>query len=245
MVSTRSRAGIVKHTEAAPTMPTSTTPDLAAILEGQSKMQQELADLKKRNAEEMEALRQENSRLRRKIEVDPTQKGKGKESSEDPRSPAYQPNEEESEYNPTPHTFTTTQQTPIISTLHTTILAPPTTNHNATTHPTTHIPPLTTTPPRSLPSSNIPSHTTHYHHTHPSVVTLSLTPSQPHVSLASRNPSHWTATQEKLTPTSISRCTSPMFPSTHQTTLSSAKPSPPPSKALLPLNVSPPSPILN
>jgi len=30
----------------------------------------------------MEALRQENSRLRRKIEVDPTQKGKGKESSE-------------------------------------------------------------------------------------------------------------------------------------------------------------------
>jgi len=57
MVSTRSRAGIVKHPEADPTMPTSNTPDLAAILEGQAKMQQELVDLKKRNADEMEALR--------------------------------------------------------------------------------------------------------------------------------------------------------------------------------------------
>jgi len=45
-------------------------------------MQQELADLKKRSADEMEALRQENSRLRRKIEADPTLKGKAKEASE-------------------------------------------------------------------------------------------------------------------------------------------------------------------
>jgi len=62
----------VKHPEAVPTMPASNTPDLATILEGQAKMQQELADLKKRNGNEIEALRQENSRLRRKIEGDLT-----------------------------------------------------------------------------------------------------------------------------------------------------------------------------
>jgi len=64
----------------------------------------------------MEALRQENSRLRRKIEADPTQKGNAKEASEAARSPTFQPTKEESEYNLTPHTFTTTQQTPIPST---------------------------------------------------------------------------------------------------------------------------------
>jgi len=79
-------------------------------------MQQELADLKKRNADEMEALPQENSHLRRKIEADSTLKGKAKEMSEAARSPTFQPTEEENEYNPTPHTFTTTQQTPIPST---------------------------------------------------------------------------------------------------------------------------------
>jgi len=52
-------------------------------------MQHELADLKKHNADEMEALRQENSRLRRKIEADPTQKGKAKEASEAARSPTF------------------------------------------------------------------------------------------------------------------------------------------------------------
>jgi len=88
------------------------TPDLAAILDGQAKMQQELADLKKRSADEMEALRQENSHLRRKIEADPNMKGKAKETFEVARSSTFQPTEEESEYNPTPHTFTTTQQTP-------------------------------------------------------------------------------------------------------------------------------------
>jgi len=64
----------------------------------------------------MEALRQENSRLKRKIEADPTLKGKAKEASEAGRSPTFQPTEEESEYNPTPHTLTTTQETPIPST---------------------------------------------------------------------------------------------------------------------------------
>jgi len=73
------------NTEAGATMPASNTPDLAAILEGQAKMQQELADLKKRNADEMETLRQENSRLRKKIEADLTQKGK--ELPGNPKSP--------------------------------------------------------------------------------------------------------------------------------------------------------------
>jgi len=82
--------------------PLSITPDLAAILDGQAKMQQVLADLKKRSAEEMEALRQENSRLRRRIEADLNLKGKAKETSEAVKSPAFQPTEEESEYNPTP-----------------------------------------------------------------------------------------------------------------------------------------------
>jgi len=132
MVSTRSRARVNKQTEAGSVAPTGTTPDLAAILEGQAKIQQELADLKKRSVDEMEALRQENSRLRRKIQADPTQKGKAKETSEATKSPAFQPSEEESECNATPHTFTTTQQTPIISTHHT---------HFHLTLPTTHISP--------------------------------------------------------------------------------------------------------
>ena len=62
MVSTRSRAGVNKQADVGPSGPTNITPDLAAILDGQAKMQQELEDLKKRNADEMEALRQENSR---------------------------------------------------------------------------------------------------------------------------------------------------------------------------------------
>jgi len=82
MVSTRSRAGANKQADAGPSGPPSITPDLAAILDGQAKMQQELADLKRRNVEEMEALRQENSRLRRRIEADPNLKGKAKEASE-------------------------------------------------------------------------------------------------------------------------------------------------------------------
>jgi len=173
MVSTRSRAEVNKQVEAGPSRPANITPDLAAILDGQAKMQQELADLKKRSADEMETLRQENSRLRQKIEVDPTQKGKAKETSEAAGSLAFQPTEEESEYNPTPHTFTTTQQTPILSahlthfhsTLPATHIAAPTL---ATTLPTTHVPynmptTLHTThvPPynlHNLPTTHIPPH---------------------------------------------------------------------------------------
>ena len=82
MVSTHSKAGVNKQADAGPSGPPGITPDLAAILDGQAKMQQELADLKKRNVDEMEALRQENSRLRRRIEADPNLKGKAKETSE-------------------------------------------------------------------------------------------------------------------------------------------------------------------
>ena len=133
---------------------------MGAILDGQAKIQQELADLKKRSADEMEALWQENSRLRQKIEADPTQKGKAKETSE-----------EESEYNPTPHTFTTTQQTPILSThqthfhstlpgntaAHTPAATLPTTQilpyNMPTTLHTTHIPPYNN--PHTLPTTYI------------------------------------------------------------------------------------------
>jgi len=148
------------------------TPDLVAILEGQAKMQQELADLKKRSVDEMEALQQENSRLRRKIEADQTQKGKAKEAYEAVWSPAFQPTEKESEYNPTLHTFTTTQQTPIVSahpphfpsTLpgHTATPTPAATLHAThvpynmpTTIHTTHIPPYN---PHHLHTTHIPPH---------------------------------------------------------------------------------------
>jgi len=155
MVSTRNRAGVNKQEDGGPSGPAGITPDLAAILDGQVKMQQELAYLKKYSADEMESLRQENSRLRRKIEADPTLKGKAKEASEAARSPAFQPTEEESEYNPTAHTFTTTQQTPIPST-HPTHF--PSTQPGHTTAPT----PAATLPTTQIPY-NIPTtlHTTH------------------------------------------------------------------------------------
>jgi len=56
MVSTCSKAGVNKQADAGPSRPAGITPDLAAILDGQAKMQQELVDLKKRSADEMEAL---------------------------------------------------------------------------------------------------------------------------------------------------------------------------------------------
>ena len=155
MVLTRSRAGVNKQADAGPSGPANITPDLAAILDGQAKMQQELADLKKRSADEMEVLRQENSRLRRKIEVDPTLKGKAKEVSKAVRSPTFQPTEEESEYNPTPHTFTTTQQTPIPST-HPTHFPSTQPGHTATPIPAATLP--TTQIPYNIPTT---LHTTH------------------------------------------------------------------------------------
>ena len=158
MVSTRSKAGVNKQADAGPSGPPGITP--------------ELADLKKRNVDEMEALRQENSRLRRRIEADPNLKGKAKETSEAAKSPAFQPTEEESEYNPTPHTFTTSQQTPIPAThpphfpsTQPGLTAPPTPaatlpttqipyNISTTLH-TTHIPPYN---PQYLPTTHIPPH---------------------------------------------------------------------------------------
>ena len=167
MVSTRNKVGVNKEADAGPSRLANITPDLA---DGQAKMQQELADLKKRSADEMEALRQENSRLRRKIEADPTLKGKAKEVFEAARSPTFQPTKEESEYNPTPHTFTTTQQTPIPSTHpahfpstqlgHTAVPTPaatlPTTQipyNIPTTLHTTHVPPYN---PQYLLTTHIP-----------------------------------------------------------------------------------------
>jgi len=44
--------------------------EISRILEAQARMQQEFTEYKKRNADEMEALREENSRLRQKIKAD-------------------------------------------------------------------------------------------------------------------------------------------------------------------------------
>jgi len=49
MVFTRSKVGVNKQADVGPSGPAGITPDLAAILDGQAKMQQELADLKKRS----------------------------------------------------------------------------------------------------------------------------------------------------------------------------------------------------
>jgi len=211
--------------DAGPSGPSGITPDLAAILDGQVKMQQELTDLKKRSAKEMEALKQENSRLRRKIETDANLKGKAKETSEAVRSPAFQPTEEESEYNPTLHTFTTTQQTPPASTHphhlpsgHPGLTAPSTTHAPHNIPPalhTTYIPPYN---PQYLPTTHIPPHNitstfpAMIHHpppphipplTSPDAATrlpiLSLTP----LSRPSGNPSTSIATREKPTLTNI------------------------------------------
>jgi len=57
MVSTRSRAVVNKQVEVGPSGPANITLDLAAILDGQVRMQQELAELNKHIADEMEALR--------------------------------------------------------------------------------------------------------------------------------------------------------------------------------------------
>jgi len=46
------------------------TSEISRILEAQARMQQEFAEYKKRNADEMEALREENSRLRQRIKTD-------------------------------------------------------------------------------------------------------------------------------------------------------------------------------
>jgi len=183
-------------------------------------------------------------------------------ASEAARSLAFQPTEEESEYNPTPHTFTTTQQTPIPST-HPTHFPSPQPGHTAaptpaatlptiqvpynipTTLHTTHVPPYN---PHYLPATHIPLHNftstfptlvhhpippIRYHPNNPDVATPSPTSSPTPPFPPYENPSHGTATPVKPTLTNILKSTSPMSPSTRPKTQSFAKPSPPPSRALL------------
>jgi len=121
MVSTRSRAGVNKQADVGPSGPTNITPDLAAILDGQAKMQQELEDLKKRNADEMEALRQENSRsgersklippwkekLRRRLRLQgpqPSNPQKKKANTTPLLTPSLPPNKHQSTTSPIPIT---------------------------------------------------------------------------------------------------------------------------------------------
>ncbi|XP_027903696.1 proline-rich receptor-like protein kinase PERK2 [Vigna unguiculata] len=218
----------------------------------------------------MEALRQENSRLRRKIEADPSQKGKVKETSDAAGSPAFQPTKEESEYNPTPHTFTTTQQTLILSThpthFHSTLPGNSATSTPAATLPPTYIPPynmlttlhITHIPPynpHNLPTTHIPPHNftstfpTLVHHPIPHHPLPSHQPWRRHPftdfiantpSPPSGNPSRWSVTLVKPTPMNTSKSTSPTSPSTLPMMPFFAKPFLPPSKAL-PSNGLPPS----
>jgi len=87
--------------------------EISRILEAQAKMQQEFAEYKKRNADEMEALREENSRLRQKIEADQVTEEPGQPRSRGEFPPNSRvaphpqsrvdipPTEDESEYRPT------------------------------------------------------------------------------------------------------------------------------------------------
>ena len=183
-------------------------------------------------------MRQENSCLRRKIEADPTQKGKAKEAFEGVGSPTFQPTEEENDYNPTLHTFTTTQQTLILSAhpthFHSTLSGHTATPTPATTLPTTHVPynmptTLHTTHippynPQHLPTTHIPPYNftstfpTLVHHPIPPHPLLSHQPSRRHPfidfiantpSPRSGNPSHWSVILVKPTPTNTSKSTSP------------------------------------
>jgi len=72
---------------------------LATILEAQAKMQQEFANYRKRNAKEMNALREENTRLKKWVY---TAKGKGvyESGNIEPKATIHE-TEKESEYNPT------------------------------------------------------------------------------------------------------------------------------------------------
>jgi len=130
--------------------------DLAAILQGHAKMQQEFTDFMKCSVDEMKALRYENSRLRRKIEV-----------QMDSKTPVCQPTEEESEYNPTPHTFTTTHHTTTIPTHHTPTLP---TNHISPHHHSITFPTIIRHP--------IPTHLHKRHHPFIDGITETPLPSQ-------------------------------------------------------------------
>ena len=106
MVSTRSR--MVGAKEGGPSQV-----NLVAILEGQAKMHLEFMEFKNRSVIEMEALKQQNSQLKRKIDVEAAHNQmKEKEILVDSKNPLYANStlfaEEESEYNPIPHTAATT-----------------------------------------------------------------------------------------------------------------------------------------
>jgi len=189
MVSTRSKAGANKQADTGPSGPANITPDLAAILDGQAKMQQELADQKKRSVDEMEALRQENSHLKRKIEPIPLRRErqgrhlklqgpwpsspqKKKASTIPPVTPSPPPNK-----HPSPQPIPLISPPPYQSTPRPLSSPPPSTppryptiypppyilliSHHPKT-PTTSLQPtspLTTTPPPFPPLSTIPSPT--------------------------------------------------------------------------------------
>ena len=102
MVSTRSRAAevptrppIIEVGDAGPSS------DISRILEAQARVQQEFTEYKKRNTDEMEALREENTRLKRKNEADKAMGGLGPALSRVELPPAT---EEESEYRVTGYT---------------------------------------------------------------------------------------------------------------------------------------------
>ena len=102
MVSTRSRVAevptVAPNAEAGDPGPAS---KISRILEAQARMQQEFAEYKKRNADEMQALREENSRLRMRIEVE-------KMTAEPHPTHSWvevPPTEDESEYRPTGNTM--------------------------------------------------------------------------------------------------------------------------------------------
>ena len=74
--------------------------NISCILKAQARMQLEFAEYKKRNADVLEAPREENSQLRRRIETDKAMGGpRPVPSRADPSS-----TKEESEYRPTGHT---------------------------------------------------------------------------------------------------------------------------------------------
>jgi len=85
------------------------------------------------------------------------------EASEATGSSTFQPTKEESEYNPTPHTFTATQQTLILSThpthFHSILPGHTAAPTPAATLPTTHVPYNMLT---SLHTIHIPSYNPHH-----------------------------------------------------------------------------------
>lgn len=79
MVLNCNKVGILKEVETRSKDAVINQVDLVAILEGQAKMQQEFTEFKKCSADEMKAMRQENSRLKRKIKMNVAHNGKEKE----------------------------------------------------------------------------------------------------------------------------------------------------------------------